>query len=347
MVVDVFEEAPLPPLPEISHLEDDLAISSSDEEGAPPVSGMCSSVAAVSPHPAEPSFPDLLDHPLPPAEGDLSMPSLDALAAAPSTAASFSCVFRRSSCPVPKQRDHSIHTLQTFRLPSHDLQRRGGGGGEISGSFILDGEHFGTVCFVDDRLCSFRIPSKPLIRYMAHILHRCSLSPFSMESKELMPFEHCVLLKQAFNAAGSGGYKLAVTQDKVRSSEDFHSKPLVQKAAEKVLNSFKGVFSRLPPSPKSKEEPRVAFQATGKLADYLNAPLLDISRMHKEDNIQAIVSTNRPSLVLEEKEDRDQLKRAVDIHESFIQTAKFLSTLQEGSYPQDRGSLSMTLKNYA
>ena len=69
--------------------------------------------------------------------------------------------------------------------------------------------------------------------------------------------------------------------------------------------------------------------------------------MHKEDNIKAIVSTPRPSLVLEEKEVRDQLKRAVDIHESFIQTAKFLSTLQEGSYPQDRGSLSMTLKNYA
>ena len=68
--------------------------------------------------------------------------------------------------------------------------------------------------------------------------------------------------------------------------------------------------------------------------------------MHKE-NIQAIVSTPRPSLIAEEKEARDQLKRAVDFHESFIQSARFLSTLQEGSYPLDKGSLSAILKNYA
>ena len=144
---------------------------------------------------------------------------------------------------------------------------------------------------------------------------------------------------------------MAVTQDKettvFRSSEDFHALPPVQKAADKVLNSFKGDFSRLPPSPKSKEKPRVAFQATGRLADYLHAPPLDIWKMHKEDNIQAIVSTPRPSLIAEEKEARDQLKRAVDFHESFIQSAKFLSTLQEGPYPLDKGSLSVILKDYA
>ena len=186
---------------------------------------------------------------------------------------------------------------------------------------------------------------------MAHVLHRCSFAPFSSESKDLTPLEHCNLLKQAFNAAGSGGYKLAVTEDKettvFRSSEDFHALPLVQKAADKVLNSFKGDFSRLPPSPKSKEKPRVAFQASGRLADYLHAPPLDISKMHKEDNIQAIVSTPWPSLIAEEKEARDQLKRAVDFHESFIQSARFLSTLQEGPYPLDKGSLSAILKNYA
>ena len=83
LVDDVFEEAPLPPLPEISPLEDHLAISSSDEEGAPPVSGRYSPVPAVSPLPAEPSFPDLLDHPLPPVEVDPGMPNLDTLATPP------------------------------------------------------------------------------------------------------------------------------------------------------------------------------------------------------------------------------------------------------------------------
>ena len=69
--------------------------------------------------------------------------------------------------------------------------------------------------------------------------------------------------------------------------------------------------------------------------------------MHKEDNIQSVVSTPRPSLVLEEKEVRDQLKRAVEFHEMFQQEAKFLSNLREESSTQDQGSILISLKNFA
>ena len=57
---------------------------------------------------------------------------------------------------------------------------------------------------------------------------------------------------------------------------------------------------------KFKEKTKVSFQVSGPFAEHLHAPLLGISKIHKEDNIQAIVSTPRPSLVLEEKEARDQ-----------------------------------------
>ena len=200
---------------------------------------------------------------------------------------------------------------------------------------------------MDDRLCSFRIPSKLIIRHMSHVLHRCSFSPFSMETKVLQPFEHCVLLKQAFSAVGPRGYQLSVAQEKdvtvFKSPEDYDSYSIVKKTAERVVESFKGDFSKLPIFPKTK----VSVQAAGPLADYLDAPLLDISRMHREDNIQAIVSTPRPSLVLEEKESRDQLKRAVEFHEVFRQAAKFISTLREDASSQDQGSILMTLKNFA
>ena len=69
--------------------------------------------------------------------------------------------------------------------------------------------------------------------------------------------------------------------------------------------------------------------------------------MHKEDNIEAIVSTPRPSLVLEEKEARDQLKRGVEFYEMFYQAADFLSKLQEGTTLQEQESIPITLKNFA
>ena len=186
---------------------------------------------------------------------------------------------------------------------------------------------------------------------MAHVLHRCSFSPFSSESKELQPSEHCVLLRQAFNAAGPRGHKLSVFHEKEvtssKSSEDFDALSIVRKAAEKVVESFKGDFSKLPTLSKQKVKPKVSVQASGPLANYLDAPLLDISRMHKEDNIQAIVSTPRPSLVLEEKDSRDQLRRAVEFHEMFSQAAKFISSLQKSASTQDQGSIIITLKNFA
>ena len=179
---EVFEEPPLPPLPEVSPLAEDLAISSSDEDEAPLVSGRCSPalpevpVAAVeSPQPEETSYSDLLSHP--PEDPTSFTPSL-------ANVTPQSVLFG----PLGSQ-------TMIFKVEE--------GGGEISGSFILDGEHFGTIIFLDVRLCSFRIPSKLLIRHMAHVLHRCSFSPFSSESKELQPFEHCVLLRQGLQCSGA------------------------------------------------------------------------------------------------------------------------------------------------
>ena len=69
-------------------------------------------------------------------------------------------------------------------------------------------------------------------------------------------------------------------------------------------------------------------------------------KMHKEDNIQAVVSTPRASLILKEKEARDQLKRAIEFHKMFQQVANFLSRLQENSSSHDQGSLFNILKNF-
>ena len=213
---EVFEEPPLPPLPEVSPLAEDLAISSSDEDEAPLVSGRCSPalpevpVAAVeSPQPEETSYSDLLSHPPPSTEGDLSMPAVDLPLEEPPPVTPGP----PSSAPVTPEDPTTFTPSLANVTPQSVLFGPLGsqtmifkveeGGGEISGSFILDGEHFGTIIFLDVRLCSFRIPSKLLIRHMAHVLHRCSFSPFSSESKELQPFEHCVLLRQGLQCSGA------------------------------------------------------------------------------------------------------------------------------------------------
>ena len=103
---------------------------------------------------------------------------------------------------------------------------------------------------------------------------------------------------------------------------------------------------KLPLLNKNKEKTKVS-QASGPFAEYLHAPFLDISKMHKEDNIQAIVSTPRHCLVLEKKEAREQLKRAVEFHEMFYQTADFLSKLQQGTTRHEQESIPITLKNFA
>ena len=315
---EVFEEAPLPPLPAISPLAEDLAISSSEDE-ALPISGRCSPafpevsrVAEDTSQPEEVSFPDLLSHPPPATEGDLSMPAIEAVSEAPPPVAPVvpgppsaePAAAKDITLLVPSSENVTPQSILYRPLGSQAMIFREKEGGEVSGSFILDGEHFGTIVFMDDRLCSFRIPSKLLIRHMSHVLHRCSFSPFSMETKVLQPFEHCVLLKQAFSTVVPRVYQLFVAQEKdvtvFKSPEDYDSYSIVKKTAERVVESFKGYFSKLPIFPKPKDKTRVSVQAAGPLADYLDAPLLDISRMHREDNIQAIVSTPRPSLVLEE-----------------------------------------------
>ena len=69
--------------------------------------------------------------------------------------------------------------------------------------------------------------------------------------------------------------------------------------------------------------------------------------MHKEDNIQAVVSTPRACLILEEKESREQLRRAVEFHETFHQVASFLNTLELESSKHDTGSIFLILSNFA
>ena len=175
---------------------------------------------------------------------------------------------------------------------------------------------------------SFKIPFPRLIRFMGPILHRCSFTPFSGEAMDLKPFEHCVMLRLTLIALKAKGRRLSVNQDRnltvLKSEEDFKSKEIAKRSAEKVLNSLRGDFSKLPLPFKTK----VTVQAAGHFAEYFDTPLLDISRMHKEDNIQAVVSTPRASLILEEKESREQLRRAVEFHEMFQQVASFLSILQ-------------------
>ena len=243
----------------------------------------------------------------------------------------------------------TIHSV-LYRPPGTQTNVMKEEAGETLGSFILDGEHYGSVVFLDDRLASFRIPGPRLIRFMGPILHKCSFTPFSGETMGLKPFEHCVMLRDAFNSLKTKASKLAVTQERdltiLKSEEDFRAKEVAKKSAERVLSSFKGDYSKLPPPSKTKEKTKVTMQASGHFAEYLDAPLLDISRMHKEDNIQAVVSTPRASLILEEKEAREQLRRAVEFHEMFQQVASFLSILQQESSKHDQGSIFNVLKNF-
>ena len=89
--------------------------------------------------------------------------------------------------------------------------------------------------------------------------------------------------------------KLSFQQDRdvtlFRSSQDFHTGSIARRSNEKVLNSFEGDLTKLPFINKSKEKTKVSFQASEPFAEYLHAPFLGISKMHKGDNIQAISST--------------------------------------------------------
>ena len=115
-----------------------------------------------------------------------------------------------------------------------------------------------------------RIHARPLISYMGHVLHKCSFTSFSKGVNELKPFEHCILLRQDLNSPGVKGCKLSVQQDRdvtlFRSSQDFHFGSIARRSAEKVLDSFKGDFTKLSVLNKSKEKTKVSFQGSGPFA---------------------------------------------------------------------------------
>ena len=76
---EVFEE---PPLPDLSPLDDDLALSPSEDEGAPPA--RCSPALMEDPGPSDrppqpegAPYPDLLNYPPPLQDQRLDMSSLD------------------------------------------------------------------------------------------------------------------------------------------------------------------------------------------------------------------------------------------------------------------------------
>ena len=79
---EVFEDPPLPPLPDLSPLDDDLALSPSEDEEAP--NARCPPAQAEDPepadrsvHPEETSYPDLLSHPPPLPDQELDLSSLN------------------------------------------------------------------------------------------------------------------------------------------------------------------------------------------------------------------------------------------------------------------------------
>ena len=123
-------------------------------------------------------------------------------------------------------------------------------------------------------MASFRIPARPLIRYMGHVLHKCSFTSFSKRVNELKPFEHCVLLRQAPNSPGVKRCKLSVQQDMdvtlFRSSQDLNTGSIARRSAEKVLDSLKGDFTNCLFINKSKEKTKV-IQVSGAFAKYLHA----------------------------------------------------------------------------
>ena len=148
-------------------------------------------------------------------------------------------------------------------LRSPSLERR---------SFTLEGELFGTVNFMASRMASYRISARPLIRYMGHVLHKYSFTPFFNWVNELRLFEHWILLRQALNSPRVKGCKLSLQQDRdvtlFRSSQDFHAGSIARRSVEKVLDFFKGDFTILRSCPfsTSPRRKKVSFQGSGPLA---------------------------------------------------------------------------------
>ena len=137
---DLDEEVPLPPVPNLSPLDDDLALSSSDNKEAPAVpdhpspTPLEASVAEVDPpQPEEASYPDLLSHPPPLPNQELDLSSLDAILGAPPIppfppppSLVFCYRHPRRSCPghpLHRQRHPPVSPLQTPWVSGCYLQR--------------------------------------------------------------------------------------------------------------------------------------------------------------------------------------------------------------------------------
>ena len=186
---------------------------------------------------------------------------------------------------------------------------------------------------MDSRMASFRIPARHLIRYIGNVQHKCSFTRWD----ELKPFEHCVLLRQALNWPGVKGCILSVQEDRdviLFRTSCWLLHPKISWEGPWLLH---GWFYKASPSQQVQGEIKGQLPGLWTVCWVSTRPLPDISKTHKEDNIKAIDSTPRPSLMLEEMEARDQLMRAVDIHEMFYQVA---SKLHEGTTPPGTGEYS-------
>ena len=174
---DVFEEPPLPPLPDLSPLDDDLAHSPSEDEGAPPAHMEDPGPSDRPTQQEGASYPNLLSYPPPLQDQGLDISSLNDILGPPSPPpppAPSPTPSDNLNDLTPSVENVTIHSV-LFRPPGSRANIQKEEAGESLGS-ILDSKHYSSVVFLDDRLTSFKIPFPRLIRFMGPILHRCSFT---------------------------------------------------------------------------------------------------------------------------------------------------------------------------
>ena len=213
-------------------------------------------------------------------------------------------------------------------------------------------EQFGTVDFIDSWMASFRIPARTLIRYMGHVLYKCSFTPFSKRVNELKPFEHCVLLRQILNSPGVKRCKLSVQQDKdvtlFRSSQDFHAGSIAREARlRRSLTPSRNILQTYPFSTRLRRKQRSASRPLDSLLSIYTPPSLTFLKYTRGQHPSYRLYTPTQLGARGKGGQRRKLKRAVEFHEMFYQAAGFLSKLQEGTTPHEQGSIPLTSKNFA
>ena len=144
---------------------------------------------------------------------------------------------------------------------------------------------------MDPRMAFFRIPARPLIRFMGHVLQKWSFTPFSKVANKLKPFEHCTLIRQALNSLGVKGCKLLVLQDRdltlFKTFQDFHSSSISWKGPWLLQTR---IYYAFPFSTSPKRKQRSASRPLDLLLSIYMPPSMTYLKRHKEDNIQEIVS---------------------------------------------------------